>query len=72
MPGKITHLQLSPSKAGNLPLQTCDKNSKLFLLYDMGVNFQHLANLGSFAKVSVPMGYIILCLNICYFDQGNL
>ena len=66
MLGKSTHLQVialqSSQKAGNLPLQTCEENQWTFLLYDSGVNFSlrnNFANLGSFAKVSVPLQLII-------------
>ena len=42
------------------------KTGGLFLLYDTGVNFisrNNLNNLGSFAKVSVPVKSIIPCCN---------
>ena len=70
MVGKSTHLQVIPQQsaqnAAHLPLQTCDKNQWTFLLYNMGVGFD-FANLGFFAKVSVPLQFIIPC----YF-QGIL
>ena len=57
MVGKSTHLKVIPQKstqnAVNLPLQTSDNT---------GVHFKsriNFANLGSFAKVSVPLQSII-------------
>ena len=66
MVGKSTHLQVISQKrtqnAANLPLQTCDKKQWTFLLNDTGVGFNsrnNFANLGSFAKVSVPLQFVI-------------
>ena len=60
---------LSRSKALKTQ-QTCHyrhtrKTSERFLLYNTGVNFSlrnNFANLGSFAKVSVPVQFIISLL----------
>ena len=44
------------------------KTSGPFLLYDMGVGFNirnNFANFGSFAKVSVPLQFIIPWLQLC-------
>ena len=77
MVGKSAHLQVIPRKgtqnAANLPLQTCDKNQWTFL-YDMGVGFNSLnncANLGSFAKVSVPLQFIIPWCYIQMFSYSS-
>ena len=79
---KSTYLQVisqkSTENAANLPLQTCDKNQWTFLLYDTGVGFNscnNFANLGFFAKVSVPLQFIIpwfvktsyFCEFVCYW-----
>ena len=65
---KSAHLpiirQKNTQNTATLPLQTCDKNQWTFLLYDTGVDFSsrnNSANLGSFAKVSVPVKSIIPC-----------
>ena len=70
MLGKSTHLQVIPQQSDqntvNLPLQTCDKILWTFLLYNTGVDFSsrnNFANLGSFAKVSVPVQCIIPCID---------
>ena len=59
MLGKSTHLavisQQSTQNTANLPLQTCEKTSGLFLSHDTDAGFSsrnNFANLGSFAKVS--------------------
>ena len=70
---KSTHLQVIPQKstqnAASLPLQTCEKNQWSFLLlYDTSIDFNssnNFSKLGSFAKVSVPLQFIISqCLYI--------
>ena len=62
MVGKSAHVQIIPQKgtqnAAKLPLEACDKNQWTFLLYFMGGSFNsrnNFFNLGSFAKVSVPL-----------------
>ena len=62
MVGKSTHLQVIPQQStqntANLPLQTYEKTSELFLLFNTGVDFSlcnNFDNPGSFAKVSVPV-----------------
>ena len=62
MAGKSTHLQVIPlystQNTANLPLQTYEQTSELFLLFNTGVDFSlrnNFANSGSFAKVSVPV-----------------
>ena len=69
MEGKSIYLQVilqqSTQNAANLLLQTYEKDSGLFLLYDTAVNLSlrnNFANLGSFAKVSFPVQSIIHCL----------
>ena len=75
-----THLQVIRQKStqhpANLPLQTCDKNQWAFLLGDMGVGFNfrnNFANLGSFAKVSVPLQSTIPCreLSLLLYPFGS-
>ena len=72
MVGKSTRLQVIPQKSTqnttNLPLQTYEKKQWNFSLYDTGVGFNipnNFANLGSFAKVSVPSQSIIPCIDSC-------
>ena len=57
---KSTGLQVIPQQStqntANLPLQTYEKTSERFLLFNTGVNFSlrnNFANLSSFAKVPV-------------------
>ena len=55
-------LKKSTQNAANLPLQTCDENQWTFLAYDTSVCFNsriNFANIGSLAKVSVPLQFII-------------
>ena len=66
MPGKRTHLQVIPQQntqnPTNFRLQTYEKNWGTFLMTPHGHRFSsrnNLANLGSFAEVSVPVGSII-------------
>ena len=68
MPGKNTHLQVIPQQRTQntavLPLQTCEKNQWPFILYDTArtstlASEKNFANLGSFAKVFIPVGFII-------------
>ena len=66
MLGKSTHLHVIPQQSTQntiLPLQTCkNKPVDFFLLYNTGVDFSYrnnFANLGSLAKVSVPVQFII-------------
>ena len=66
MLGNSTHLQVisqqSTQNTANLPLQTCEKTSGLFLSHDTDAGFSsrnNFANLGSFAKVSFPVEFII-------------
>ena len=68
MLGKSTYLQVilqkSTQNGRNSPLQTCDENQWTFVLYNMGVSFNsrnNFVNLGFFAKVSVPLQFIIPC-----------
>ena len=70
MLGKISHLQVvrqqCTQNTANLRLQTYEKISRSFPLYDTGVDFSlriNNANLGSFAKVSVPVGSVIPLLD---------
>ena len=66
MLGKSAHLQVIPQQAPKTQ-QICHyihatKTRELFLLYNTGVDFSssnNFANLGSFAKVSVPVASII-------------
>ena len=68
MLGKSAHLQVIPQQAPKTQ-QICHyrhagKTSELLLLYNTGVDSStrnNLANLGSFAKVSVPVHSIIPC-----------
>ena len=62
MLGKSTHLVVIPQQStrntANLPLRHTRTTSKLFLLFNTGVNFSlrnNFANSGSFAKVSIPV-----------------
>ena len=53
-----------PRNAANLALETYEKTSRLFLWNRMAVDFSsrnNFVNLGSFAKVSVPVEIIIPC-----------
>ena len=66
MVGKSTLLQVTPQKstqnAANLQLQTCEKNQWSFLVVrrERRLNPRNnLANLGSFAKVSVLLQFLI-------------
>ena len=76
MVGKSTHLQVIPQQstqnAANLPLQTYEKNSELFLLFNAGADFglhNNFANSGSFAKVSVPVHiYNSLIQRLCLWE----
>ena len=62
MLGESTHLQVIPQQSTQMQ-QTCGyrhttKTSELFLLFNMGVDFSsrnNFPNLGSFAKVSIPV-----------------
>ena len=69
MIGKSTHLQVIPQKstqnAAKLPLQNMRQKPVEFLLNDTGVDFNFRNNFASlcfFAKVSVPLQFIIPCL----------
>ena len=61
MVGESTHLQVIPQKntqnVANLPLQTCDNIQWTFFVVRHERN--NFANLGSFAKVSVPLQFTI-------------
>ena len=62
MVGKSIHLQVIPQKstqnAANFPLQTCEKNQ--WTIFCAGFNpCNNFVNLGSFAKVSVSLQFII-------------
>ena len=68
MVGKSTSAKLP--KRSKFAITTCYKNSELFLSYDTGVDFSsrdNFPNLGSVAKVSVPVRSIIPCVHT---DQG--
>ena len=69
MIGKSTHLQVIPQKStkkrSKFAIATRDKNQWTFFLYDTGVDFNSRNNFASlcfFAKVSVPLQFIIPCL----------
>ena len=62
MVGKSARLAVIPQQStqntANLPLQTYEKTSELFLLFNTGADFSlrnNFANSGSCAKVSVPV-----------------
>ena len=64
---KSAHLQVSPQQTSKTQeichYRHATKTSGLFLLYSLGVDFSsrnNFANLGFFAKVSVPVQSIIL------------
>ena len=71
MVGESTYLQVIPQKSTqntvNLPLQTCDKNQWNLFLYNTSVGFKsrnNFAKLGLFAKVSIPVQFIIPWLTV--------
>ena len=62
MVGKSARLAVNPQQStqntANLPLQTYEKTSELFLLLNTGADFSlrnNFTNSGSCAKVSVPV-----------------
>ena len=77
MVGKSTHLSRSkaPKTQQICHYRHATKTNGLFLLHSAGVNFSdrnNFANLGSFAKVSVPVQFIILWLARCKFSATLL
>ena len=79
MLGKSTHLQFIPQQStqstANLPLQTCEKNQQIFLLYDTGVDFSsrnNFANLVPLQKLSVAsmIKYGLYCQ--CTYNENNM
>ena len=67
--------QQSTQNKANLPLRTCEKNQWTCFIYNTGVNFSsrnNFANLGSFAKPSVPVQSITFGVHIIQRSESCL